>query len=103
MAKFFVGQRVKVVRRPHEALRPDLGCVGGRIGDEGTVVGTVARPNRGFWTDGHPDMLSVKLDRLQMHGLAPSYCFEPILPEGHRAGETGLCEPLDRLLGRVTA
>lgn len=83
MATFFVGQRVRVVRLPDKSYRQRRGveAMGGKIGDEGIVVGTMSRPNAGFHAFGQMD-LSVKMDRFSAAGMCPSYCLEPIIPEG---------------------
>lgn len=95
MVSFFIGQRVRVVRTDSHLKRKD-DPLGGRIGDEGNVVGTCSRPNSGFWSDGQ-DVLSVKLDRFEIPGIAPSYCFEPILPEGAQPSKFRFTELMDNL------
>lgn len=89
MAKFFVGQRVKLV---YSRGWIPAGCQG-RVISITSMVDTKGGINDCLvsW-DGHQGVNGAMFEQL-----------EPILPEGHRTGETGLCEPLDRLLGRVTA
>lgn len=92
MNKFFVGQRVRLVRFPRYH-HPNVNKA--NIGDQGTVCGTESQPNLGFhlYRDGEVN-LSVKMDRYPRDAMAPDYCFEPILPDGHRAAEESLEELL---------
>jgi hypothetical protein len=99
-SQFFVGQRVKVVREG-EPVYQAARSAKIKIGDEGVVLGTDSRPNGGFVHNDSFAVLSVHIDRLSLHGLAPAYCFEPILPEGHRPCEEGWS--LDKLLEGLPA
>lgn len=92
MSRFFVGQRVRVARLPPTGGRAP-NALGGAVGDEGYVTGTVSNPNPGFFADKGRD-LSVKLDRHPISGMAPSYCFEPIVPKGHQPAEESIEEIL---------
>lgn len=101
MAKFFVGQRVKVARLPGANERVEGKCLPGKmeIGDEGTVLGTDSRPNAGFVFADHP-RVSVYADKLGAHGMAPESIWEPILPEGAAPSEfTTLHDLLSSLEG----
>lgn len=89
MSKFFVGQRVRIVGfDTGSKIGPRL------IGREGVVDETSCRNILG------------EAGRIGVTVLdSGSYCFrpyqlEPILPDGHRAGEEGKCELLDELLER---
>ena len=90
--KFFVGQRVRVVGnyprvRGAEGVVNEIGCETMR-GEPGVGVTLSICPLRDGYT-------------------CRDWCFppdwlEPIIPDGHRAGEEGTCEPLDKLLSEVT-
>jgi hypothetical protein len=73
-----------------------------RTGDEGTVLGTDSHPNPGFVHASFP-VLSVRMDRTGVHGLAPAECWEPILPSGHRTCDEDFKRDLDKLLEGVLA
>lgn len=89
MATFFVGQRVRCVKT--------LG--GGCLGREGRVLevdasGVTKSPAR---------MVFYGNGLLVDHGyptLGPPECWEPILPDGHRACDEDFKRDLDRLLER---
>lgn len=100
MAFFRVGMRVKVVRDPGPEYMPDKRRLGCKVGDTGTVVGTVSHPNPGFNATGSSD-LSVLLDRFDKPAMGPSYCFEPILPPHEAADDADFLKDLDRLLEKV--
>lgn len=87
MAKFFVGQRVRIV-----------GCANSQmshhVGKEGRLLARSVR-HIGSW---YVDTAAVA-----WNGKKCSWGenhLEPILPDGHRAGEEGRCELLDDLLER---
>lgn len=84
MARFFVGQRVRVVYAP---AFPEA------VGRETRISG----PAYGESADQGYDWIVV-IDGEEY--AARSHSLEPILPEGHRAGEDGKCELLDELLER---
>lgn len=88
MAKFYVGQRVKLARRPAAAEMVDGKLLPGRvrIGDEGTILGTDAQQNRGFVPATFP-RVSVHVDSLGCHGMAPESVWEPIQPQGAAPSE----------------
>lgn len=93
MSRFFVGQRVRIIRvERYEHL---LGAEA-RV----TALGVISMTLDGSLIDG-----CVKLD-IPAPGFPgrfvapPPDCLEPILPDGHRAGEEGKCELLDELLER---
>lgn len=95
MAKFFLGQRVRVVR-PDSGSRVRGLCVG----DEGVIA------SRDPYVDFRV-RVSGKLNPTEVYD-EPQETFpmfqdelEPILPEVHRAGEEGRCKPLDHLLSRL--
>lgn len=92
MSRLSVGLRVRVARLPTPRRRV-MNALGGCVGDEGVVAGTVSRPNRGFHATGDYDV-SVKLDRHPGPGMAPSYCFEPILLSGLLAADESIEEIL---------
>ena len=76
MARFFVGQRVKVVRRTNpkpEKRHP----VKGMVGDEAVIAGTMSRPNAGFAPDEVCDT-SIFVPRLGVTGMVPASVLEPI-------------------------
>lgn len=101
MSKFFVGQRVRLARP----------VVPGNAGAEGfiTHIGSYAENDRlpnGFLAQKGMDCM-VRWDRsldLLIISIDWTGCrlaqLEPILPDGHRAGEEGKCELLDELLER---
>lgn len=80
MSRFYLGQRVRIVRsslpfftqREREGLTYE---VEGMVGKEATVVGTVLQPNRGFNAKGAWDT-SIRLDN-GLIGMCPSACLEP--------------------------
>lgn len=82
MARFYIGQRVRVARLPVDCIASSK-CA---VGSQGTVAGTVDMPNRGFHLYRDRD-LSVLLDGSRVPAMGPSYCFEPIAPSG-AAGST---------------
>ena len=89
MAKFFVGQRVRIIR-VHRF--PHLLGAEARV----TEIGVLAMMKDGALIEG-----CVKLD-IPAPGFPgqfvapPPDWIEPILPEGHRAGDYSLSELLDR-------
>lgn len=93
MSKFFVGQRVRIIRAERF---PHLLGAEARV----TKIGVLAMMKDGVLIEG-----CVKLD-IPAPGFPgqfvapPPDWIEPILPEGHRAGEEGKCELLDELLER---
>lgn len=101
MAKFFVGQRVRLVRKSGPRISGSAGTHKRsnqpRVGDEGTVLGTDSHPNAGFVHAAFP-VLSVRMDRTGVYGLAPAECWEPILPSGHAACDEDFKRDLDRML-----
>lgn len=85
--KFFVGQRVKLVR---PLRRPE------RAGLEFRIKGF------GFWPkDGKRRLCDCTIE-LDSGNVVAAFQIEPILPSGHCAGEEGHCEPLDKLLSEVS-
>lgn len=88
MAKFYVGQRVKLARHAHDWGRIDGKVMSGSVavGDEGAVLGTDSQPNRGF-VPAHFPRVSVHLDKLGAHGMAPESVWEPIQPQGAAPSE----------------
>lgn len=79
MARFYVGQRVRVARSTAGMHKPGYNPIivpGGALGREGIIVGTESCPNAGFAKDG-PFDVSLRLDSGEM-GMAPSCCLEPI-------------------------
>lgn len=84
MAKLFIGQRVRVVYVNHIENQRLVGKEF-RIAERFRSVWVldfekIGDPYRGFSDDQ----------------------LEPIVPDGHRAGEEGRCEPLDKLLSEVS-
>ena len=79
MSRFYVGQRVRVVRYPDRGNTRGIA----KIGDECVVAGTPNEPNEGFNPNLDRD-LSVKHPCCDGPMMAPSYCFEPITPSGHK-------------------
>lgn len=78
MSRFYVGQRVRVVRSTKGLKgrlkgRPIL--VEAPIGKTGTIAGTVTQPNAGFNAKGDFDV-SLRLDSGEL-GMCPSVCLEP--------------------------
>lgn len=86
MSRFYVGQRVKVVRYPDDGN--SRGIV--KVGDECTISGTANEPNEGFNPNRDRD-LSVKHPSFDGPMMAPSYCFEPIIPTGHQVTSWDHC------------
>lgn len=92
MSKFFVGQRVKKVRGKLD------------IGNTGRVTALDALCPFGWdvrvvWDHAGPcddGSIAPAGEAVWMR----SELLEPILPDGHRAGEDGKCELLDELLER---
>ena len=98
MAKFFVGQRVRVVKIVDGDLPRDL------LGKEAHVT----QVDNDF-PDGESmyglDIFPLRYEHADLEhewviGFVSSE-LEPILPEGHRPGIKGTCEPLDKLLSEV--
>lgn len=88
MAKFFVGQRVRLVR----ACKPSNSGLTGRIREihpEVVGEGGVAINCRCDWDDGTSDAWG--------HWGTHTSRLEPILPSGHRAGTESFQELMDRL------
>lgn len=89
MAKFFVGQRVRIIRVERS---PHLLGAEARV----TKIGVLTIMKDGALIEG-----CVKLD-IPAPGFpgqfvaAPPDWIEPILPDGHRAGDYSLSELLDR-------
>lgn len=77
MSRFYVGQRVRVVRSarglPGDRGKPILAEA--PIGRTGTVAGTMGSPNAGFNPRGAFDT-SLRLDTGEL-GMCPSICLEP--------------------------
>lgn len=92
MSRFFIGQRVRVARLlDHNPAPYDLRAVG----LEGVVNALNCR-NYGGW-----GMVGVTLPMPNILGDNTGWAFrpdelEPILPEGHRAGDYSFSELLDR-------
>lgn len=93
MSKFFVGQRVRIRYMRTSYWRVLAGREARVVG-----VGPYASGDGGYTMPGDY--------RVQVDGDAgcPAQVLadqlEPILPDGHRAGEEGKCELLDELLER---
>jgi hypothetical protein len=101
MTTFYVGQRVRLARRPDpsELLDGSVKTMPGRVlvGDQGTVMGTDSNPNAGFIPGPFP-RLSVRVDKLGAYGMSPASVWEPIVPKGAQPSEfTTLHELLDSL------
>lgn len=94
MSKFFVGQRVRVVR-PDSGSRVRGLCVG----DEGVIASRDPYVDFRVRVSGKLNPTEV-CDEPQDDFPMFQDELEPILPEGHRAGEDGKCELLDELLER---
>lgn len=93
MARFFLGQRVRVVGLEQEATAFDLDA----LGKEGVVneLDCVSTFNK-------EGMVGVTLPIPAYTGKREDWCFgphhlEPILPDGHRASTESFQELLDRL------
>lgn len=101
MSRFFVGQRVRIVR----CGNPENNHL---VGKEATVVGKreVTAYQLGYPLVG----IEVRIDGLgeirpydgRRHAFRTSH-LEPILPEGHKASEYSLSELLDRCREGVSA
>jgi hypothetical protein len=78
MSRFYVGQRVKVVRSTEgcrgRGERPHI--VANGVGRTGVIAGTMSHPNVGFHPHGDYDV-SIRLDTGEL-GMCPSVCLEPI-------------------------
>ncbi len=79
MSRFFVGQRVKIVRSSQGMCGRDDDplIIQNPIGREGVIAGTVSHPNAGFYAYGDYDT-SLRLDTGEL-GMCPSACLEPAL------------------------
>jgi hypothetical protein len=88
MAKFFVGQRVRMVDTDEPRAQPF-------VGKETRIIG------EGYYDDLGVDAWDLANGWSVTKPDAGSY-IEPILPYGHRVGEEGTCEPLDKLLSEVS-
>jgi hypothetical protein len=87
MAKFFVGQRVRMVDTDEPRAQPF-------VGKETRIIGEDNYPGFGGESWDLANGWSVTKSE------AGSY-IEPILPDGHAPGIKGTCEPLDKLLSEV--
>lgn len=93
MTAFFVGQRVRFVKRtglptPTGAMHPRRNEL--RVGDEARVLGTDSCPNAGFIHADYP-VLSVEFLVSGVSGIAPAMAFEPIVPKGMQPAEWSEC------------
>lgn len=85
MAKFFVGQRVRII---HAVMSKSLIGTEARVMDPDAIGVHFGNAYRG-----------VKTDAINAQGrrfVAKHWWLEPILPDGHRAGDYSLSELLDR-------
>lgn len=92
MARFFVGQRVRLVRYQPSNITPIP------VGDEGRVTKLKFFPKGTPTTDG-PMLIDSDCEvDFAIAGLRSSSTdnLEPILPDGHRAGDYSLSELLGR-------
>lgn len=98
MAKFFVGQRVKLVRPRYPENMGKTGRIA-RLGLRVMIHDGSFSNCFVDWDDGDRDGISTgRLGRiLSTH----TDQLEPVHPDGHRAGEEGRCKPLDHLLSRL--
>lgn len=97
MSKFFVGQRVKLVRA-FDCVSPSTQHAEGFFYGYGITDAGFVFPD-GFVNPSECDCY-VMWDGLPGPYSQHTEQLEPILPDGHRAGEDGKCELLDDLLER---
>lgn len=96
MDNFFFGQRVRVVR----AQRARLVGLEGRIAE---IVGPWRDIDDGSLRLGYGlDTSPIEWDGDRWVAFSADQ-LEPILPEGHRAGEEGVCTELDKILSAERA
>ena len=100
MSRFFVGQRVRLVRG-FDGVSPCVQQAEGHIHSFGvTQAGYV-------FLDGsiNPNDCDCYVDWDGLPGPHSQHTnqLEPILPDGHRAGEEGVCTELDRILSAERA
>ena len=98
MSKFFVGQRARLARA-FDGISPSAQHAEGFFYGYGITDADFVFPD-GFVNPSECDCY-VMWDGLPGPHSQHTDQLEPIIPDGHRAGEEGTCEPLDKLLSEV--